>query len=306
MAAGLLCGLLSLAAWANPYLQEGRALFADLKADEAIARLEIARRVTTNTRAEKKEILELLGRAHLALNHRPESEAAFSELLELDPSTELGPRAAPKLRTLFGLVKTRMFAADYVVLRRLPAPEGEVRLSRVDPWNQSTKLSVFVRANEGWDAAPSETDEDTVVASVLPGTAWYAELTGKSGQVLARISEEPPPVVVLTRPAPPKLSAPPPMAPRLVTTSRRPEPPSVWARPRTWGFVTAGITVLAAGTGSYLQVQSLQSDRASRTATWSDQARNLHDESTDQARWATGFFIATGVAAATSLALFVW
>jgi hypothetical protein len=286
-------------AGANPYLEEGRRLFVKLEVQEAITRLEIAQRVTTNSLEEKQEILELLGRAHLSLNQISESEAAFSELLELAPSTELDRRLPPKVRALFQKVKARLFAPGQVEMKQVASPSEELWFKPLDPWNRIHS----VRLTQGGTSHPLNwfPSEQLWKTAASGEGSWTVEAVDSQGGVLAR-SEFSPPIV------PRQLAQPRAESPAFLNEEAAP-PPEVQTRSdwrstaRLVAFCTAAVAV---GAGTYFQISSLQAGSAVQGQMWADSARDLHSTATHQAYWATALFITGGAAAATGLVLFVW
>ncbi len=95
----------SLAAQANPAnrsVQQGRQLIQKaLRYQEGIALLERALRSEALTDEERAEAYGLLGVAFVAKGAPKSAEAAFDELLKLDPGHRLDPLLSPKIQEIF-------------------------------------------------------------------------------------------------------------------------------------------------------------------------------------------------------------
>src|SRR5688572_29120142 len=79
----------ALALQANPYLDEGRALFKKVRFVEALQQLTLARQVSSSTPEERREVLDLLARTYLAVGREREAAEAFTDLLRDDPHAQL-------------------------------------------------------------------------------------------------------------------------------------------------------------------------------------------------------------------------
>src|SRR4051812_14756911 len=71
--------LVSLVAGTNPYLDSGRELYRSVRFKDAEAQLQLARRVPTSTRDERREALDLLARAIAAQGRLEDAEAVYAE-----------------------------------------------------------------------------------------------------------------------------------------------------------------------------------------------------------------------------------
>src|SRR4051812_9335258 len=127
----------------NPYLAESRQLYESLRYEKAIMRLELARKVPTTSNDERREILDLLARSYAALGQLDKAEDSYAELLAKDPHAPSPDEAAPKIRQVFSKAKERLYPPTYVRVRAESAPEGEVAVAVIDPWDQITSVVLF-------------------------------------------------------------------------------------------------------------------------------------------------------------------
>jgi tetratricopeptide (TPR) repeat protein len=119
-----------LSTWANPYLEDGRALFAELRYAEAISKLEYARRVPTDSLQERVEILDLLGRSLVAEGQRARAEKIFEELLTLQPGFTYGPEVAPKIVEVFQAAQQRTLAERPVAIEPASVPTASTPVEK--------------------------------------------------------------------------------------------------------------------------------------------------------------------------------
>lgn len=273
---GLLAVLGALPAWSSPYLEEGRRHYHALEFEEAIVQLEIARKVPTDDRSERFEVLDLLGRCYVATGRRAKAEAAFTDLLLADPQRALGADTSPRIREAFDAAKQRLYAADYVELRKVPSPAGELRFELVDPWRQVTEVALVV------PGAPEErrTAARSFAFAFERDGGWTVEARDARGRVLDS-----------------KAMWTPAMGEPVVVEQRR---------VRTGAWVAGGAALLAGVTAGYLQSRSFALGHEARSREWSDDARRLHAEANLAAGWSAGLFAAAGVSAVAATALFVW
>ena len=194
-------GLLFIALASNPYLDEARALLGSMQYAPARAKLEYARKVTTSTRDEKREVFALLARAWAAEGKLDQAEAAFAELLVEDPSAP-APRDAPRIREAFRKAKEKLYPLDFVSLTQSPAPVGRVSLELKDPWGLVESVTLLESIDQQTFAErPHElAAERTTAAAALtppaPGepTRWYVEARG-GAKVLASLGSAQQPFV---------------------------------------------------------------------------------------------------------------
>ncbi|MDP1916208.1 MAG: hypothetical protein Q8L14_08175 [Myxococcales bacterium] len=294
---------LALAQAANPYLDEARQLARELKFSDAIGRLRVARQVPNLDRTERIEVLELLAKCHVAEGDRPEAEAAFSELLSLEPEHELDREStSPKILTVFDDVKRQLFPDQRVTLIEEAAPPGRFRARVVDPFKRVSAVLLMVRTGDGpWEAKPvtleaRRLDVATPLAPTLTVT-WYLQATDAAGALLATIGSAEAPRVT-ERPTSPVVS--PPLA-----------PDESLAPTKVAGVVTGIVALVAVGVGTGLQLNAQALERAARDPSrppgdWADTARTTHAEAVARAQWSIGLFATGGVAALSATVLFAW
>ena len=292
--------LLVLAQPVNPYLDEGRRLAKELKFAECINQMKIAGQVLDFPKAERLEILTLLGRCQIAEGQRARAEDSFVELLELAPNTELNPNESPKILEVFEAVKRRLYPPDYVKLSPRPARAGNAVFRLVDPWRQVDKVVMLRRVSETTEELPlTEHDEElTVELDVAAGRTldWWLEARSVSGQVLAGFGSSQGP----QRYSVPVIDT----GPQLVD-SRSPRLQRIPA------WVSVIVAVAAVSAGAVLQVESGIHAAQARDSTrypgdWSDTARATQTRAVGEATWATGLFIGACIAGSAGLVLFVW
>lgn len=293
---------LALAQAANPYLDEARVLARELKFTEAIALLQVARQVPNLDRTQRIEVLELLAKCHVAEGDRPEAEAAFSELLSLEPEHEIDRETSPKIIEVFDEVKRRLFPDQRVTLVEETAPPGRVRARVVDPFKRVSFVLLMVRTGEG----PWEANEVTLEGRMLDvptpvspteTVSWYLQAKGTQGVVLATLGSA--------------------ETPRIVERARLATPPTElpsdegMAPTKVAGVVVTVVALVAAGVGTGLQLSSQSLERAARDRSrppgdWADTARATHGQAISQAQWSIGLFATGGVAAVSAAVLFAW
>lgn len=290
----------ALAQAANPYLDEAKVLARELKFTEAVALLRVARQVPNLDRAQRIEVLELLAKCHVAEGDRPEAEAAFSDLLSLEPEHEIDRETSPKIIAVFDEVKRRLFPDQRVTLIEETAPPGRVRARVVDPFKRVSVILLMVRTGD----RPWEATEVTLEGRMLDvptplapteRVSWYLQVKDVGGAVLASIgTADVPRLTEHASPAPG------------VTAAEATVPPT-----RVAGVVTGVAALIAVGVATGLQLSSQSLDRAARDRTrppgdWADTARATHADAVTQAQWSIGLFATAGAAAVSATVLLAW
>ncbi len=294
---GLLFLLLAQAP--NPYLLEGRELAKAARFAEAIAQLKVARQVPDLDPAQRVEVLELLGRCEVAEGHRDEADAAYAELLGLEPDFELAPDTSPKVLELFEKVKQRLYPPPWLKLVSLPSAPGEAQARLVNPYHRVVQLSFLVRLDGGpWErrAVAAEGGVVRLPLEVEPGHAldWYLEADDEQGSAVTGLGSATQPQHVAVPAGAAVVGAGP--TPRLK---------------RVPAWVAVAVAVAAAGAGAAFQSLSAREARDAHDAThppgdWADTARAAQGRAVSDATWATGLFVSAGVAGATGVVLFAW
>jgi hypothetical protein len=292
--------LLLLSQAPNPYLDQGRTLARSLLFAEAIEQLKVARQVPNMERAQRLEVLELLGKCEVAEGRREDAEDAYTELLGLEPAYELDEKASPKMQQLFLAVKHRLYPEPWLKVLPQPAGPGEALVKVVDPYHRSAVLMFRTRRDGGaWEDRPMGLDGAAarLPLEVEPGHTldWYAEARDSTGSALGSwgTAAEPQHVVGTGTVGPVLVES---GTPRLK---------------RAPAWIAVAVAVVAAGAGATLQAISLDEAKAAHDRTkppgdFSDTARAAEARANTDAAVATGFFIGAGVAAGAGVVLFAW
>lgn len=292
----------ALAQTANPYLDLARAKARELKFAEAITQLQVAKQVPDLEQAQRLEVFELLAKCQVAEGNRAEAEAAFGELLAIDPEHELDRSStSPKILTVFDAVKERLFPDRQVSLVEEMAPPGRLRLRVVDPFHRTTAAELVLRRGDGPWESRTVGIENKVVDLLTPTASsddvfWFVRVKADETVVASFGSESAPRLSERRKSI--ELPATPDEAPGLAPT-------------KVAGIVTGVVAVVAAGVGTALQLSSQSLDRAARDASrppgdWADTARAAHTDAVTQANWSIGLFATGGVAAISAVVLFAW
>lgn len=265
---------LSLAATANPWLDSARAAYARLDCDQVLADAELALKVPTNDVDTRLAIYDYAGRCHVALGHPADAEAAFGQMLELDPQAELDPSLSPKIREAFHTAKLKKFPADYVALRELSRGEGLVRAVLLDPWRKVGAV-VMGRADaqgRGFAESPLSPSSGVYLGAVGEGP-WFIEARSRKGEALALLGrkELPPPVAAAEGPGR-----------EVVAAAPEPAAKSKVGR-RAVGWVGAAVGASAVGVGIALFAVAETTRQAAVKKEWADEAFALERQSNGQA-----------------------
>lgn len=294
---------LALAQTANPYLDLARTKARELKFAEAITQLQVAKQVPDLEQAQRLEVFELLAKCQVAEGNRAEAEAAFGELLAIDPEHELDRGStSPKILTVFDAVKERLFPDRQVSLVEEMAPPGRLRLRVVDPFHRATAAELVQRRGDGpWE--PRTVSIENKVIDVLTPTAstddvfWFVRVKADEA-VVASFGTEAAPRVSERR--------------KTVELPAVPEEePAGLAPTKVAAIVTGAVAVVAAGVGTALQLNAQALDRAARDPSkppgdWADTARAAHTNAVTQANWSIGLFATGGITAISAVVLLAW
>jgi hypothetical protein len=286
--------LATLAQPANPYLAQGRALAEELRFPEAVEVLKVARRVPGGAESEQLEVLELLATCLIAEGARGEAEAAFVELLTLEPDHELGAGTSPKIEEVFNEAKRQLYPGDSVSLQALPASGDELRARVVDPYRRAVQVVLVSHQDGGpWEERPLQRSKMGVRAGLDVSAGhtleWYLEARAADGRVLASMGNA----------AKPQRRAVTLVGPVLVTrTTPRLQRIPAW--------IAVGLAVAAGVLGGVFQANSLSEAKRARGDDWADTARATNQRAVTDATVATGLFIGAGVAGVAGVVLFAW
>lgn len=247
----------------TPELEEGRASFAALKYQEAIAQLS---KVTTGNApsGEKAEAFGLIARAFLALGKSANAQTAFEAQLVEDPLAE-EPPGAPKVKQAFQAAKRAKYPPGFIDVKRRPSGEDALVLDVVNPWRAPVTVEAFVVQGE---AEPSRrvvpVEGRQAVVALPPGSRAWVRVVDASGRALASLGSavEPfngpvAPVVTITPPT--KKPADAPVEVKTVPqTQVEPALPVPGPSPaRTIGWVSAGVGLAVAIIGATLALVGL-------------------------------------------------
>lgn len=186
--------LLALSLGANPYLDEGRKLYDQVRYRDAEAKLQLAREAPGSTDAERRETFDLLAKAVAAQGRLDEAERVYAELLTWDPHAAAPEAASPKIRDLFKRAKERVYPRGFVKLNQLPAAAGRVDAEVIDPWTlvASVELAEATSKEGPFARQPLEVKSHRVSAELAPPSAdaalfWFVEARSKEGKVVSSL-----------------------------------------------------------------------------------------------------------------------
>jgi hypothetical protein len=286
----------------NPYLDEGKRLFNELKYADAIVQLQVARQVPGLSDAQTVEVLDLLARSQVAEGRRADAEKSYGDLLLLAPSFAPDRSLSPKILEAFDAAKARVFPKDYFKLEAIASAPGFARLRIIDPWKRAGtfELDSHLDGDPVWQVDPV-TPEDGVLnlkleAPPLRTLEWYVVAKSPSGDGVGGFGSAQEP----QRLAVPAVAAG--QTPVVINGST----PRLQ---RPFGWILAAAAVAAAGVGALFQVLSLNESTLAhdRTRTqYAVDARTLQSSSVRDASIATACFIGAGVFAVGGTLVFVW
>lgn len=183
--------LFLLVGGANPYLDEGRRLYEQVRYAQAEEQLRLAFQVPTSTTEERRAAGDLLARSLAAQGRNDEARRVYAELLSKDPSAPPPRDASPKIRALFVAAKEQVFPSDFVAIEPLPAPGSRISARLVDPWSKVARLELVTPGPDGSVLRqPLEPDAGRYAADLRPGTSYWVEALSADGQVVARLGSE--------------------------------------------------------------------------------------------------------------------
>ena len=292
---------LVLAAQPNsPWLDEARSLVEQLRFSDAIAQLEVARQVRSLEPDELRQVLELLAYCQVAEGRRDAAEATYTTMLQADPSLQLSRESSsPKVLEVLEAAKKKLFPPDYVRLEEQPSPAGRVSLQLIDPWGQVREVVLFERRDGGeWrETVLNEEGHQLRFALTVSGELeWYVEARTEGGRRAQVGSREEPRVLKIAKAPPVAIETPAPPAAKRTSGAR------------VAGFVVTGLGLALGAVATGLEVngwglRGAARDRSRPPGDFADTAQRAERDGLSQQTWATGFFIAAGVSAATGVVL---
>jgi len=293
--------LLLLLLTQNPYLVEGRQQAQQLHFAEAIEQLKVARQVKSQTSAESREVLELLGRCQVAEGLRTDAVATFAELLKLDPAADLDRKLSPKILEVFDGVKQRMYPPPFVDFVNVLSGRNRAAYSIVDPWRsvaQVVLLSIPSDDSVEQEQALLIVDGQVSIELAVPkngSVQWWLVARDASGATLKSVgSKENPETFTVLRDH------------STFNAGQTLEQEATPRLQRIPAWVAVAVAIGAGIAGGVFQSRSIDRARAARATEWSDSARALQASAVTDAALATGLFIGAGAAGTAGVVLFAW
>lgn len=304
VATARLGALLLLCAWPlvavaqeNPYLEDARRLYASQRFGLARERLELARQVPSDDRAQKEQVLDLLARCYIAEGQRGEAQRAYVELLELSANWAPEADVSPKIRDVYELARAQSFPPGYVALQVEPDGNRASRIKLVDPWRRVRAL-LLKEGPRSERRAPESFRVGLAINAREP--AWSVDALAEDGAVLQRWSSAPQAAPELSPSVVPGSATLPPAAPE-------PARAEASAPGRRWAaWLVAGLSVSAGVGAGVMQARSSAAAERARNEPWSDAARAHQARAVADADVAAVLAAGALVAGGTSVVLFVW
>ncbi len=275
--------VLALVLTANPYLDEGAALFERMLYEKAVQRLRRATEVSASTVAERRRAHDLLARSLAALGQPDEARRTFVALLSLDSGAPLPADASPTIRRLFVEAKEQLYPRGKASLRRVPAPEPRLTLELSDPWELVARVELRAEPPATVTLEPAtlmsaDLPEGTRSATVVALSA-SDETVGQLGPLAFGVAELAPRVVAPLAPVAPVTPSPvAALATPATVAADEPAP----RRPRWPAIAVAAgsLALLAAGAG--LSAAAAADSNAAPAQHFASDTRALDDSARDK------------------------
>ena len=176
----LLLGTPSLGQFANPHLDNAKAMEAELNYEEMPEELAAALSQPGNTPAELIEIYRLLGMAHLALRHTDKAKYAFIKLLTLDPTFQMPSSENPRFRKAFGDIKAEFEATGRVTVAYEPPEWSDLNVGEAP-----ASFTVQFQVTDKYEQVVSATVELTLTVNGNQGSPVQTKLSpsGRNGNI---------------------------------------------------------------------------------------------------------------------------
>ncbi len=273
---------------ANPYLDEGAALFDRMLYEKAASKLKRATEVSSSTTAERRRAHDLYARALVALGQNEEAARTFVALLSTDPRAPLPAEASPTIRRMFLDAKEQLYPKGRAQLRGVPSPPPRVTAELVDPWDVVSHVELRQQTEDGplqpvkLEAAP------LIVADVTEKTtsATLVALTVKDEAVASL--------------GPLKFD----VAAAVAAPPQQVEAPATPAAPRWPLLVTGGAAVAFLATGAALSAAAASDSNTAAQQYFASDIRAYDDSARDKGIAGVVFFGLAGAAAVTTAVLF--
>jgi hypothetical protein len=299
----------------NPDLKRGEELFAQYKYPEALKALAKARAARGLDRESLLRILELTGVSAGQLRQTAAAQAAFREMLVIDPTRQLATEYAPRVMTPYYEVRQLVLEAGSLEFKAGPpvTTAGAVESVSValvrDPLAMARAVRFHLQTADGWKQVEAPLKAATATLPVgAPQARWWAELLGENESVLASIASETSPRVDLP-PAPAPSSA-----PAAVTQVEAVQPrPGSPVRGLSYGVMGAALVVGGVGAyfgvqsaGAFGQIKNADKDTSGRiTGITERRAHELDAQGKQQATIANALFISAGALAVGGITMWL-
>jgi hypothetical protein len=319
----------------NAELKRAEAAVSNLRYDDALTALSRARAVRGNDRPTLLRILEMQGVVAGQLRKSKIAEAAFRELLVLDPDHHLSKDYNPRVMTPFYEAKRIVAEKGSLAIRPLDAELSSGQLHSIGLQIDSDPLAMSRAVRFHW--RPGNGDWLEAIGIPLSGKArnpvtgsdvfWWAELLGDQDAVLSLLGSAEAPRIEHGAPVAPAATpsksadafvAPPPPPPPPATVSPEAVAVATPALPGSSGarigsYVLVGGALVAGGVGGYFGYQSQQDystvqktlagNQNPVTSATERKTTDINNQSKQYAIVANVLFGAAGVLAAGGIAL---
>ena len=166
--------------FANPHLDNAKAMEAELNYEEMPEELAAALSQPGNTPAELIEIYRLLGMAHLALRDTDKAKYAFIKLLTLDPTFQMPSSENPRFRKAFGDIKAEFEATGRVTVAYEPPEWSDLNVGEAP-----ASFPVQFQVTDKYEQVVSATVELTLTVNGNKGSPVQTKLSpsGRNGNI---------------------------------------------------------------------------------------------------------------------------
>lgn len=268
----------------NPYLDQGRTLYREVRYSEAEVQLRLGLDVPTATAFERREAHDLLARVLLAQGRGEEAKQIYARLLSVDPGASSPENASPKVRAAFGAAKKAVFPPDYVRFEERTVRPDRFAADLIDPWGKVALLVVVTVRAEGPRPELFKPPAVTRLDLPRPDAPFFVEARDREDRVLAQVGTLGAPLAGLEQRA---------SLPVAEAISVREERSGRWVG---WGLSAVAVALVV--TGAVLAVSSEQDYRAAGESSSAVERRGLDARYRDQAigsRVALGAGLAAGL-----------
>lgn len=251
---------------ASPDLDEGRVAFSGLKYARAVDALGKVVTDPNSTVADRLEAFELLARAQLALGHGDKAQAAWLELLTLNPAAS-DPQGAPSVRTSFLQAKRARFPPGFVQLKAESSSREVLEVTVVNPWSLALTIELWESVNGAdFQKRTLGLTGQRLVSALKAGSRNYVRVLGHDGTLLASLASASEPVLGPTAPVSdvPRAEVKPQLSPTPEPKPETPVRPHEGFNRRPLSLVLTGIGAAALIGGAILLGIGLNNDALAR------------------------------------------